>query len=80
MKLPVIKHLVESYSIEELQLAEQNLLDEKPLNIKVEGEDEGEQLTHILGAIDVLDRVQLDNKDKSTALREFFQRVRNSIS
>jgi hypothetical protein len=55
-------------------------LDEKPLNIKVEGEDEGEQLTHILGAIDVLDRVQLDNKDKSTALREFFQRVRNSIS
>ena len=80
MKLPVIKHLVETFSIEELQLAEQNLLDEKPLNIKVEGEDEGEQLTHILGAIDVLDRVQLDNKDKSTALREFFQRVRNSIS
>jgi len=27
-----------------------------------------------------LERVKLDNKDKSTALREFFQRVRNSIS
>ncbi|MFZ4797833.1 MAG: DUF6952 family protein [Bacteroidia bacterium] len=80
MKLPVIKYLVETYSIEELQLAEQNLLDEKPLNIIVDGEDEGEKLTHILGAIDVLERVQLDNKDKSTALREFFQRVRNSIS
>ena len=80
MKLPVIKHLVETYSRDELQLAEQNLLDEMPISIEVEGKDEGEQLTHILGAIDVLERVKLENKDKSTALREFFQRVRNSIS
>jgi hypothetical protein len=80
MKLPSIKYLVETYSIEELQLAEQNLLDEKPISIDVEGTDEGEQLTHILGAIDVLERVKLENKDKSIALREFFQRVRNSIS
>jgi len=80
MKLPSIKYLVETYSIEELQLAEQNLLDEKPISIDVEGSDEGEQLTHILGAIDVLERVKLENKDKSIALREFFQRVRNSIS
>jgi hypothetical protein len=80
MKLPVIKHLVEVYSIEELQLAEQNILDEKPIAITVEGDDDGEKLTHILGAIDVLERVKLENKDKSTALREFFQRVRNSIS
>jgi len=80
MKLPVIKYLVETYSIEELQIAEQNLLEEKPLSIEVEGSDEGEQLTHVLGAIDVLERVKLENKDKSIALREFFQRVRNSIS
>lgn len=80
MKLPVIKHLVETYSIQDLKQAEQNLLDEKPISITVDGEDEGEQLTHILGAIDVLERVELENKDKSTALREFFQRVRNSIS
>jgi hypothetical protein len=80
MKLPVIKHLVEAYSIAELQLAEQNLLEEKPIAIIVEGDDEGEQLTHILGAIDVLEKVQLENKDKSIALREFFQRVRNSIN
>jgi hypothetical protein len=80
MKLPVIKYLVETYSIEELQIAEQNLLEEKPLSIEVEGSDEGEQLTHVLGAIDVLERVKLENKDKSIALREFFQRARNSIS
>jgi hypothetical protein len=33
-----------------------------------------------LGAIDVLEKVQVEGKDKSLALREFFQRVRNSIS
>ncbi len=80
MKLPAIKYLVENYNLAELQLAEENILEEKPAGIEVEGDDEGEKLTHILGAIDVLERVRLENKDKSTALREFFQRVRNSIS
>jgi hypothetical protein len=80
MKLPVIKQLVELYTLEQLQQAEEQLLNEQPIAIAVDGDDEGEQLTHILGAIDVLERVKNENKDKSTALREFFQRVRNSIS
>jgi hypothetical protein len=80
MKLPVIKQLVELYTLEQLQEAEEQLLNEQPISIEVGGDDEGEQLTHILGAIDVLERVKNENKDKSTALREFFQRVRNSIS
>lgn len=80
MKLPVIKQLVELYTLEQLQEAEEQLLNEQPTTIQVDGDDEGEQLTHILGAIDVLERVKNENKDKSIALREFFQRVRNSIS
>ncbi len=80
MKLPVIKQLVELYTLEQLQQAEEQLSNEQPIAIQVDGDDEGEQLTHILGAIDVLERVKNENKDKSTALREFFQRVRNSIS
>ena len=80
MKLPVIKQLVELYTLEQLQEAEEQLLNEQPIAIQVDGDDKGEQLTHILGAIDVLERVKNENKDKSTALREFFQRVRNSIS
>jgi hypothetical protein len=80
MKLPVIKQLVELYTLEQLQQAEEQLLNEQPIAIEVDGDDEGEQLTHILGAIDVLERVKNENKDKSTALREFSQRVRNSIS
>lgn len=80
MKLPAIKQLVENYTLDQLQLAEENMMEERPAGIEVEGDDEGEKLTHILGAIDVLERVRIENKDKSTALREFFQRVRNSIS
>jgi hypothetical protein len=80
MKIPAIKLLVENYSLEELTIAENNILNEEPLKIEVIGDDEGEQLTHILGAIEVLEKVQNENKDKPTALREFFQRVRNSIN
>ncbi len=80
MKIPAIKLLVENYSLEELAIAENNILNEEPLKIEVIGDDEGEQLTHILGAIEVLEKVQNENKDKPTALREFFQRVRNSIN
>jgi len=80
MKLPAIKELVEKYDIETLRAAEDAILNEQIQAIEVNGDDEGEKLTHVLGAIDVLEKVQVEGKDKSLALREFFQRVRNSIS
>ncbi|NDC31944.1 MAG: hypothetical protein EBZ58_13665 [Bacteroidetes bacterium] len=80
MKLPAIKELVEKYDIETLRAAEDAILNEQIPAIEVNGDDEGEKLTHVLGAIDVLEKVQVEGKDKSLALREFFQRVRNSIS
>lgn len=80
MKLPAIKKLVETYTLNECKAAEEALLEGQTPAILVEGDDEGEQLTHILGAIDVLERVQNENKDVRTALREFFDRVRSSIS
>jgi hypothetical protein len=55
-------------------------LEGEKLTIEVGGDDEGEQLTHILGAIDILYKVKHENKDPKLALREFFERVRNSIS
>ena len=51
MKVPVIKKLAETYSLEELQNAEKAIYDEQQPSIEVEGEDEGEQLTHIIAAI-----------------------------
>lgn len=79
MKLPSIKKLVAAYSIEELREAEEQLLNELALTIEVEGEDEGEQLTHLIGAIEVKEKVQM-GVDEKAALREFVSRVRNSIS
>jgi len=47
MQIPVIKEIVGAYSIDELQKAEAALLDERQPEIKIEGEDEGEQLTPV---------------------------------
>lgn len=80
MQLPEIKRLVETYKVEELQLAEEALMNEAPLAITVEGKDEGEQLTHILAAIDILSDMQINGLDARTALRNYTQRVRNSIN
>lgn len=79
MKLPEIKRLIKDYSLAQLQQAEQDLLNEQPLQIEVVGEDEGEQLTHIIGAIEIAQNVEEGMAEKD-ALRSFTQRVRNSIS
>ena len=80
MKLPVIKALAETQTLEKLKKAEEELLNGEALSIEVEGVDEGEQLTHILGAIDILERVEKEGADLRTSTRAFFERVRNSIS
>lgn len=80
MKLPAIKKLVETYTLDECRKAEEQLLNGEQPAITIEGEDEGEQLTHILGAIDILERVQNEGKELKVAIREFTERVRNSIS
>lgn len=79
MKVPVIRTLVKTYSIEELRAAENALLEEQPLAIEVGGDDEGEQLTHIIGAVEILENIQNGMKE-GEALRAFTSRVRNSIS
>ncbi len=80
MKLPVIKALAESQTIESLKAAEELLINGETLPFEVGGDDEGEQLTHILGAIDILERVKNEGIDLRTAIRGFSERVRNSIS
>lgn len=80
MKLPVIKKLVETYTLEQCELAEQQMLEGIVPEIAVEGDDEGEKLTHILGAIEILKQIKTQNKEPRIAIREFFERVRNSIS
>lgn len=79
MKIPVIKKVAEQYSLVELKQAEADLYEERPLTIEVEGDDEGEQLTHVLAAIDIKENME-KGMDFKEALRAYTQRVRNSIS
>lgn len=80
MKLPVIKHLAETYTREQLKAAEEALLNEQKTAIEIEGADEGEQLTHVIAAIAILEDMAKNNLDIRTAMRNYTQRVRNSIS
>jgi len=80
MKLGAIKQLTENYSLAQLEKAEQELINDLPLSIDVAGDDEGEKLTHILGATDILNMVKNDGIDLKAATRLFFERVRKSIS
>jgi hypothetical protein len=80
MKMPVIKRLVETQSLDSLVAAEQAILEEQTPAFEVEGEDEGEQLTHVFAAIFILNHMQDNGSDFKTALREYTAKVRVSIS
>ncbi len=79
MKLPIIKQLVENHSLEELAQAEAAISEGETPAITVEGEDEGEQLTHAYAALWVKQKIE-EGVEFSVALREFTKRVRGSIS
>lgn len=79
MKIPVVKTLVENYTLEQLQKAENAILEEQKPEIEIGGDDEGEQLTHIYGAKWILEQMQKGD-DFKASLRAFTQRVRDSIS
>ena len=80
MQIAVIKHLSENHSLEELKKAEEAFYEEQTPEITVEGKDEGEKLTHVLAAINILEDMAAHGVDHRTALRNYTQRVRNSIS
>ncbi len=80
MQIPVIKKLVETYTLAQLQDAEAAMMDEQKPTIEVEGKDEGECLTHILASIYIKDKMENHGIAFNQALRDFSQRVRNSIS
>lgn len=80
MKVPVIKKLVESQPIEKLIEAEEALINESPLPIEVEGQDEGEQLTHVIAAIWIMERMKETQREFKDVLREYTQKVRESIN
>lgn len=79
MKLPAVKKLVESFSLEELNMAEEAIINEEVPVIDIMGEDEGEMLTHVIAAQWILKEMK-KGVDFKTSLRNYTQKVRNSIS
>ncbi|MBL7935586.1 MAG: hypothetical protein JNM51_07240 [Bacteroidia bacterium] len=79
MQIPVIKKLVEHYSLVQLKDAEAAMMEEQKPAIEVEGKDEGECLTHVLASIYIKEKME-QGTPFNQALRDFSQRVRNSIS
>jgi len=80
MNIAAVRHLVEAYDEHQLQQAEADILEGRDLAIAVKGEDEGEQLTHVLAALWVIQNMKESADDVMTSIRAYAQRVRNSIS
>ena len=80
MKVPAIKKLVETQTIESLIEAEALLIEEQQPSFEIEGDDEGEKLTHVFAAIWILNHMKDNGSEFKNALREFTQKVRVSIS
>ena len=80
MKIPVIKKLAVAYSLADLRAAEEALYNEETPAIEIIGDDEGEQLTHVIAAIFIKEHMSDNSSDLKTALREYTLKVRNSIS
>ena len=81
MKIPAIKKLVDQYDLGQLREAEEALSEEKELSIVVDGDDEGEQLTHVIAAVWILEKMQEDPELAfKDALRLYTGKVRESIS
>jgi len=80
MNVPVIKEIVGLYSVEELQAAEEKMMNEEAPDIRIEGKDEGEQLTHVLAAIWIKGYMESSGESLSKSVREYSVKVRKSIS
>ena len=81
MKIPAIKKIIEAnYTLDMLDAAEEALINEEQSSIQIEGEDDGEQLTHIFAAKWIIVYMQETGSDFKTSLRAYTQKVRNSIS
>lgn len=79
MKIPIIKKLVDNYSEDQLKAAELAIIEEETPQIEIGGDDEGEQLTHVIAAIWILGDMRETGDDYKTSLRKYTQRVRSSI-
>lgn len=80
MQVPAIKQLVENYELKELEEAESQLMEEQEPSIEVQGSDLGEKLTHVIAAVQVRKEMDANGTPFGKAMRNYTEKVRNSIS
>ncbi len=79
MKLAEIKRLAETHSTAQLEAAEAALAEGRTPEIEIQGEDEGDKLTHAYAALEIKKAVD-EGKELKEAMRDFAGRVRSSLS
>jgi uncharacterized protein YajQ (UPF0234 family) len=80
MKLPIIKQLVETYTLEELAQAELAISEGETPAIEIIGEDEGEQLTHAYASAFIRRLIDEKGMNFQTAMREYTKMVRETLN
>jgi len=80
MNITVIRRLAETFDESSLLRAEADILDGNEPLIEVPGDDEGDKLTHVIGALWVTQRISSTGSDTIQALREYARKIRTSIT
>jgi len=80
MNINTVKQLAEEFDVSVLQQAHDDIVEERTTSITISGEDEGERLTHVMGAMWVLNTMNEQRIPMSDAVRQYAQRVRASIN
>jgi hypothetical protein len=80
MNIQVIKQLAETVELDILAQCEEALLEDEPLPMDIQGQDAAERLTNVMAAIWIKKDMQKSGSDLRTALRNYTQKVRKSIS
>lgn len=80
MKAASVRALAAEHDQATLEAAADALAEEQPLSFEVEGDDDGERLTHLMLATRVRERMEGQGEDLKTALRAVMSGVRDVLS
>jgi len=78
MNIAEIKRLATTFTKEELEIGEAQLMKNKPLQIEVIGDSNAQKLTHVLAALIIQHAIKVEKKSMIEAVRLFANRVRKS--
>lgn len=79
MKVRVLRDLVDNQTLADLKKAEEAIIKDYPLLIKVEGNNLSEKLTNIIAAINILEKMNEVHVEFEKALEEYSKKIKEPI-